>query len=212
MNALRYSCLLLAAACGCSSFTTFCSFECSRLRVCRAFCTPAALLLTTLLACANPVGYAAESTTAIADQSSARQAFASARAFTKSGKLGAAETSLAALNRAPMESSVWYRVNAQLLLQLHVQLREEGRRELLPGIANRALQILDTAARIATKPADQAAAIHLAGFICERLTGDLPAALQNYEAAASLRPASVSAKEDVARVKRAIAGRARPNA
>jgi hypothetical protein len=112
---------------------------------------------------------------------------------------------LVALNTAKPATAAWHKNNSQRLLQLADQLRDEGRIDLVRGIATSALQKIGEAERAATTPKERAGALATTGYIQERFFGDKPAALRSYEAAAASVPEAKSLKDSVSRLRAELA-------
>ena len=150
-------------------------------------------------------------------QTTERDAIGEAKALAAARNPLAAEQALTRLNRAPAGSARWHTETTQRLLAVAEQLAREGKPAGVSALVASALGHLDSTEALSksavTKEAQvkeakaRANAKYTAGFIHERFTGNLPAALASYQAAVELDPSAVVAKEAFTRLQRTLANR-----
>jgi hypothetical protein len=163
----------------------------------------------------NPV--AAPSAADLARLATERGALGEAKALAAARNPAAAEQALVRLNRAPAGTARWHTETTQRLLQVAEQLAREGQPAGVPALVASALGHLDSTEALSkgavTKEAQardartRSSAKYTAGFIHERFTGNLPAALASYRAAVEFDPSAAFAQEAFARLQRTLAHR-----
>ena len=123
-----------------------------------------------------------------------------AKTLAKGNNVAGAEQALTALNKTKPNTAAWHIETAQRLMNTAEQLAREAKPAAIPALAASALQHLTQADSLAKDARTRASAKSLAGYIQERYLGNRAAALTAYQSAAQLAPASVKAKESVARL------------